>query len=479
MTDFNTQQSGNLSEHVSKQDAQMAEVLAKIVRDKYQWVAERKISQPLSTFQSDLLPSDRSFYDALGKQKTVFITECKKASPSKGLIRDDFDLDYIASVYNNHADAISVLTDEKYFQGNFDFLPQVRGQVQQPVLCKDFMVDTYQVYLARHYSADAVLLMLSVLNDEEYKALEAAAHSLNMGILTEVSNEEELHRAVKLGARVIGINNRNLRDLSTDLNRTKALAPMLRQLAPNATVISESGIYTHQQVRDLAEFADGFLIGSSLMAADNLELAVRKVTLGENKVCGLTHPDDAAKAYQAGAVFGGLIFVEQSKRAVNFEQARLTMSGAPLQYVGVFQDHDIDYVASIVTSLGLKAVQLHGHEDQNYVNQLKAELPVGIEIWKAYGVVDSQPNLLSNHIDRHLLDAQVGNQTGGTGQVFDWALIGDPSQIMLAGGLSPKNAQRAAKLGCLGLDLNSGVEAAPGKKDSQKLQSAFDAIRNY
>ncbi|AUI86390.1 bifunctional indole-3-glycerol phosphate synthase/phosphoribosylanthranilate isomerase [Vibrio azureus] len=479
MTDFNTQQSGNLSEHVSKQDAQMAEVLAKIVRDKYQWVAERKISQPLSTFQSDLLPSDRSFYDALGKQKTVFITECKKASPSKGLIRDDFDLDYIASVYNNHADAISVLTDEKYFQGNFDFLPQVRGQVQQPVLCKDFMVDTYQVYLARHYSADAVLLMLSVLNDEEYKALEAAAHSLNMGILTEVSNEEELHRAVKLGARVIGINNRNLRDLSTDLNRTKALAPMLRQLAPNATVISESGIYTHQQVRDLAEFADGFLIGSSLMAADNLELAVRKVTLGENKVCGLTHPDDAAKAYQAGAVFGGLIFVEQSKRAVNFEQARLTMSGAPLQYVGVFQDHDIDYVASIVTSLGLKAVQLHGHEDQNYVNQLKAELPVGIEIWKAYGVVDSQPNLLSNHIDRHLLDAQVGNQTGGTGQVFDWALIGDPSQIMLAGGLSPQNAQRAAKLGCLGLDLNSGVEAAPGKKDSQKLQSAFDAIRNY
>ncbi|MDF5425772.1 bifunctional indole-3-glycerol phosphate synthase/phosphoribosylanthranilate isomerase, partial [Vibrio parahaemolyticus] len=186
-------------------------------------------------------------YDALSGEKTAFITECKKASPSKGLIRDHFDLDYIASVYNNHADAISVLTDEKYFQGNSDFLPQVRGQVKQPVLCKDFMVDTYQVYLARHYSADAVLLMLSVLNDEEYKALEEAAHSLNMGILTEVSNEEELHRAVKLGARVIGINNRNLRDLSTDLNRTKELAPTIRELAPNATVISESGIYTHQQ----------------------------------------------------------------------------------------------------------------------------------------------------------------------------------------------------------------------------------------
>ena len=204
-----------------------------------------------------------------------------------------------------------------------------------------------------------------------------------MGILTEVSNEEELHRAVKLGARVIGINNRNLRDLSTDLNRTKELAPTIRELAPNATVISESGIYTHQQVRDLAEFADGFLIGSSLMAEDNLELAVRKVTLGENKVCGLTHPDDAAKAYQAGAVFGGLIFVEKSKRAVDLEGARLTMSGAPLNYVGVFQNHDIDFVASVVTSLGLKAVQLHGQEDQAYVNQLKAELPAAVEIWKA------------------------------------------------------------------------------------------------
>ena len=188
------------------------------------------------------------------------------------------------------------------------------------------------------------------------------------------------------------------------------LAPTIRELAPNATVISESGIYTHQQVRDLAEYADGFLIGSSLMAEDNLELAVRKVTLGENKVCGLTHPDDAAKAYQAGAVFGGLIFVEKSKRAVDLESARLTMSGAPLNYVGVFQNHDIDFVASVVTSLGLKAVQLHGQEDQAYVNQLKAELPAAVEIWKAYGVTDAKPELLADHIDRHLLDAQVGLQ---------------------------------------------------------------------
>lgn len=474
-----TQVKEKLSEHVSVKEAEMAEVLAKIVRDKYQWVAERKQSQPLETFRDTLVASDRSFYQALNQQQTVFITECKKASPSKGLIRDDFDLDYIASVYNDHANAISVLTDEKYFQGSFEFLPQVRKQAKQPILCKDFMVDSYQVYLARHYSADAILLMLSVLDDQEYALLAEVAHSLDMGVLTEVSNEDELHRAVKLGAKVIGINNRNLRDLSTDLNRTKELAPTIRQLAPEATIISESGIYTHQQVRDLAQFADGFLIGSSLMAEENLELAVRKVTMGENKVCGLTHPDDAAKAYQAGAVFGGLIFVEQSKRHVDLEAARLTMSGAPLNYVGVFQNHDAKQIIDTVSELGLSAVQLHGAEDQQFVNQLKAQLPAQVEIWKAYGVSQSVPELINDNVDRHLLDTKVGSQVGGTGLVFDWSLIGDPSKVMLAGGITPFNAQKAAEQGCLGLDLNSGVEHSPGKKDGEKLEQAFCAIRNY
>ncbi|HAS8182199.1 bifunctional indole-3-glycerol-phosphate synthase TrpC/phosphoribosylanthranilate isomerase TrpF [Vibrio vulnificus] len=474
-----TNNNEKLSEHVSLQEAQMAEVLAKIVRDKYQWVAERKQAQPLASFQTTLTPSDRSFYQALQGQRTVFITECKKASPSKGLIREDFDLDYIASVYNHHADAISVLTDEKYFQGSFDFLPRVRQQVRQPVLCKDFMIDSYQVYLARHYQADAILLMLSVLNDEQYQALADVAHQLQMGVLTEISNEEELERAVKLGAKVIGINNRNLRDLTTDLNRTKILAPTLRRLAPEAIVISESGIYTHQQVRDLAQYADGFLIGSSLMAEKNLELAVRKVTLGENKVCGLTHPEEAAKAYQAGAVFGGLIFVEQSKRAVDIEQARLTMSGAPLNYVGVFQNHPIALVAEIANQLQLHAVQLHGNEDADYIAQLRQQLNESVEIWKAYGVTKQAPTLLTQDVDRHLFDTQVGQQSGGTGSTFDWTLLDDPSHIMLAGGLNPDNAQKAASLGCLGLDLNSGVEESPGKKDLTKLQQAFAAIRNY
>ena len=456
----------------------METVLARIVADKRIWVEARKQSQPLESFVDTIIPSDRSFYDALTSDTAAFILECKKASPSKGQIREDFDLDYIASVYNHHANAISVLTDEKYFQGNFDFLPQVRNQVSQPVLCKDFMIDAYQVYLARHYQADAILLMLSVLNDEEYRELSTLAHSLNLGVLTEVSNEEELERAIALQARVVGINNRNLRDLSIDLNRTKELAPRL----PEGTiVISESGISTNQQIRDLSAYANGFLIGSSLMSEDNLELAVRRVLLGENKVCGLTHADDASAAYQSGAVYGGLIFVSSSPRHVDIDQARMVMSGAPLKYVGVFRNADPQAIKKAAESLSLSAVQLHGDETPEYVTNLKAQLPVDCEIWKAHGVEAVLPDFSRWQADKHLLDSKVGQQSGGTGKTFDWSLLDKTvkENILLAGGLTPNNVSEAVKLGCRGLDLNSGVESAPGKKDQTKLNAAFAAIRKY
>lgn len=158
----------------------METVLAKIVADKALWVEARKAQQPLASFQNDVVPSTRRFYDALQGARTVFILECKKASPSKGVIRSDFDPARIAGVYKHHASAISVLTDEKYFQGSFDFLPIVSAVAHQPVLCKDFIIDPYQIYLARFYQADACLLMLSVLDDEQYRQLAAVAHSLGM-----------------------------------------------------------------------------------------------------------------------------------------------------------------------------------------------------------------------------------------------------------------------------------------------------------
>ena len=452
----------------------METVLAKIVADKRIWVEARKAQQPLATFQNDIEPSQRHFYDALRGARTAFILECKKASPSKGVIRDDFDPARIAGVYKNYASAISVLTDEKYFQGSFDFLPAVSAVAPQPILCKDFIVDPYQIYLARHYRADACLLMLSVLNDDEYRQLAAVAHSLSMGVLTEVSNEEELERAIALEAKVVGINNRDLRDLSIDLNRTRELAP---RLGAGVTVISESGINTYGQVRELSHFANGFLIGSALMSHPDLEAAVRRVLLGQNKVCGLTRPEDARAAYEAGAVYGGVIFVPASPRCVNEARAREVIAAAPLEYVGVFRDAPLAEVSAKAASLGLAAVQLHGAEDQAYIDALRAALPEDVQIWKALSVKESLPSRSLNHVDKYLLD----NGQGGSGERFDWSLLAghDLSNVMLAGGLSPDNCVAAAKSGCAGLDFNSGVESQPGIKDAGKLASVFQTLRAY
>lgn len=473
-------------------------ILGKIIDDKVLWIADRKARQPLNDFTAGITPSDRSFYDALTGKPTKFILECKKASPSKGLIRPEFDLGLIAGVYKHYAAAISVLTDEKYFQGDFDYVTQVRSLVTQPVICKDFIIDEYQIYLARYHQADAILLMLSVLDDEEYRALAKVAHSLNMGVLTEVNSEKELSRAIDLDARVIGINNRDLRDLSIDLSRTKAIAP---QIPADRIIISESGIYTNQQVRDLADYADGFLVGSSLMAQDDIDMACRKLILGENKVCGLTRPLDAQTVYEHGAVYGGLIFAAKSPRCVDLITAQQIVQSAPLNYVGVFVNETVDQVANIANTLNLAAVQLHGNEDAGYIMALSPLLGEHCQIWKAIGVPAKTANTTDGNtnngfiestaafrqlidkllIHRLLIDSKVAGQSGGTGKTFDWSVLSDLdcTTFMLAGGLDPDNALAAAKVGSLGLDLNSGVESAPGIKDADKIKAAFSAIRDY
>ncbi|UIN02232.1 bifunctional indole-3-glycerol-phosphate synthase TrpC/phosphoribosylanthranilate isomerase TrpF [Yersinia ruckeri] len=451
-------------------------VLHNIVRDKEIWLVARKLQQPLASFQHEVTPSERSFYQALRRDNSVFILECKKASPSKGVIRDHFNPTEIANVYQQYASAISVLTDEKYFQGSFDFLPLVSAAVTQPVLCKDFIIDEYQIQLARFYQADAVLLMLSVLDDKRYLQLAALAHSLNMGVLTEASNEEELERAIKLKAKVVGINNRDLRDLSIDLNRTKQLAP---RLPADVIVISESGINSYQQVRELRQFAHGFLIGSALMSEPNLDAAVRRVLLGENKVCGLTRPQDAVAAYRAGAVYGGLIFVGSSPRYIDRVQTRAVISAAPLKYVGVFSDATLENVQQSAEALSLAAVQLHGNEDPAYIRQLRDLLPASCQIWKALSVSHTVPARHIDNVDRYVLD----NAAGGSGQTFDWSLLRGQAlgNVLLAGGLNSDNCAEVAALGCAGLDFNSGVEvaAAAGIKDPHKIAAVFHRLRAY
>ena len=463
-----------------------ATVLQKIVLDKAQWVKAKETEFPLSQFKQNVQKSDRSFYDALAKgthQKPAYILECKKASPSKGLIRAEFNLEDIANVYKHYATAVSVLTDEKYFQGNFEFLPLVRGIISQPVLCKDFMISEYQVYLARYYQADAILLMLSVVNDETYRVLADLAHSLGMGVLTETSNEKEFERALALGAKIIGVNNRNLHDLTVDLNRVVELTEKYADRIPaDVRIISESGIYNHKQIRQLQKVAHGFLIGSSLMGNQDLNNAVRSVIFGENKVCGLTRAQDVKIVYENGALYGGLIFVEHSKRYVSLRQAQELVTAAPLRFVGVFQNQEIDFIVKIANQLQLYAVQLHGAETEAFITALRQQLPKNRQIWKAISInteaqsaVDFTDDL---NVDRYIFDSQTANQQGGTGKTFDWSLIPEnlKHKIILAGGISPNNVEQAIQQSCLGLDFNSGVESAAGVKDQEKMRLVFEKI---
>jgi len=466
----------------------MSNILEKIVCDKRLEIATLKQSFPLENFINELKPSSKNMYAALTRTKEKpyagFILECKKASPSKGLIRPDFDVKSICQIYDKYAAAISVLTDEKYFQGTYDYLKIVANTVSCPVLNKDFFVDVYQVYLARYYGADAILLMLSVLTDDQYTELATVADRYNLAVLTEISNEEERDRAIKLNAKMIGINNRNLRDLSTDISRTFEFAPTLPD---ECILISESGIYTNEQVRELAPAVSGFLVGSSIMAEDDIDLACRKLIYGNNKVCGLTKADYAQAAVTAGAQFGGLIFAEKSPRTVSKEQAQEIVEQVPsLHYVGVFVNHKRTDIVDLVKSLNLVAVQLHGDEDQSYIDNLQQQFVQAeiknCQIWKAIAV-DSQLTEFSVQADYYVLDGK----NAGSGQAFNWRVLNEATQPLstcfLAGGLNQENLnsalQQLTEHELFGLDLNSGVESSPGIKSSEKLNQVFAQIRNY
>ncbi len=459
----------------------MANVLENIIAHKRLEVSERKISQPLATFMSEVKPTSRSFLQALLKPGARFILECKKASPSKGLIRANFDLDDIAAVYGKYADCISVLTDGKFFQGSYSYLASMRQKVSQPLLHKDFIIDPYQIYLGRLHGADAVLLMLSVLSDEEYQNLAKVAHELGMTVLTEVSNEAETLRAVALKAELIGINNRDLRTLTTNLDTSFRLA---RLIPPGTPVVSESGIYLNPQVRKLRKVAKAFLVGSALMAEPDLENAVRALVLGTHKVCGLTTAEQAKTVYQAGAYYGGLIFYPASPRAVTLAQAASIVAAATLNFVGVFVNETAEQVAMTARELKLSAVQLHGDEDDEYLNKLRALLPTTTAIWKAYRVKDKLP-VLTQLADKIVLDSYQQGLPGGTGVRFDWALLQQQfaldfdNKLMLTGGLTPDNVAEALPLPVAGLDMNSGLESAPGVKEPAKIAIAFQQIREF
>ncbi|WP_075433797.1 bifunctional indole-3-glycerol-phosphate synthase TrpC/phosphoribosylanthranilate isomerase TrpF [Buchnera aphidicola] len=449
-------------------------ILSKILTSTYQWIQYQKKNIPLLSFEKKIEKSRISFKDHLKKNHPAFILECKQSSPSNGIINKKFNISKIINVYDKYADIISVITEEKFFHGNFEYLLQARENTKKPLLCKDFFIDPYQIYYARYHKANAILLMLSILDDATYMKLSNIAKQMHLGVLTEINNIEELKRALALNAEVIGINNRNLKDLSVDIHKTKKIAQLIPK---DRIIICESGITSYTDVRDLSKVVDGFLIGSHLMKSKNLESATRSIIYGENKICGLKNPLEAQYAEKYGCVYGGLNFIPKSPRYIYNQEAKEIVTYTKLKYIGIFRNESHQYILNKVDQFNLYAVQLHGTEDDIFIKKLKRILPKSVRIWKAISMKKDTVIKTNSNINRYLLD----NQAGGTGQTFDWRLIKTfkIADMMLAGGLNLKNSFLASTLGFRGLDFNTGLELSPGRKDPKKIKSIFRILRFY
>ncbi|MCP4537944.1 MAG: indole-3-glycerol phosphate synthase TrpC [Chloroflexi bacterium] len=253
-------------------------ILDTIMHRKRDEVAQLKLACPIEAVQDEttLAPPPRDFASALRAPGVSLIAEAKKASPSKGLIREDFDAVALAREYEAHgAAAISVLTDEHFFQGSIDYLRAARRNVGLPVLRKDFVLDPYQVYEARAAGADAVLLIVAALSDDELKALHRLVQQLDMTALVEVHDEVELERALKIEPRVVGVNNRDLRTFEVDLETTARLRAFI---PADVVLVAESGVHTPADVARLAGIgADAMLVGESLVRATDVGGKVRQL----------------------------------------------------------------------------------------------------------------------------------------------------------------------------------------------------------
>jgi indole-3-glycerol phosphate synthase len=270
----------------------VADVLAEICAKKREHVARCKAARPESVLRAMLAaaPPVRPFATALEHQVSEgrygLITEVKKASPSRGLIRADFDPPALAQAYEaGGAACLSVLTDTPYFQGEDDHLRAARAACRLPVLRKDFILDPYQVIESRALGADCILLIMAALDDATARDLAAAASELGLDVLVEVHDRTEIDRALRLEARMIGINNRDLKTLKVDLHTTESLAPLV---PPGHIVVGESGISAPADLDRLAAAgARCFLVGESLMRSGDVAAATRRLL----RLPDLTHTD--------------------------------------------------------------------------------------------------------------------------------------------------------------------------------------------
>lgn len=384
-------------------------------------IKERALSLPKGDF---------AFEKALAKPGIRFICECKKASPSKGLIAPEFPYLEIARSYEKAgADAVSVLTEPKWFLGDDRYLKEIASEVSIPCLRKDFTVDKYMIYEAKLLGAATVLLICSILSAEELAEYLRICDELGISALVETHDAAEVSMALSAGARIIGVNNRNLKDFSVDTENSR----------------SE-------------------------------KTAGCAMTTTKIKFCGLSRNCDIETANALSPDYVGFVFVKNSRRCVSFAQAKeLKALLAPgILTVGVFVNEDPRTVAALLEAGVIDAAQLHGDEDTDYIRGLKSLTKA--PLIKAFGLrsIHDLPAVEHCPADLVLLDSPGG----GTGRLFDWQLLENIQRpYFLAGGLSAENVGEAiARLRPFGVDVSSGIETG-GYKDREKMTAFAAAVR--
>ena len=461
---------------------------------------EKQVESPETVKAAALaLPSDTGFpfEAALRQQDFNFICEVKKASPSKGIIAEHFPYLDIAKEYEvAGAAAISVLTEPDFFKGDKKYLQEIASTVKIPVLRKDFIIDEYQIYQAKVWGASAILLICACLDVPTLTKFRELADSLGLSSLVEAHDEKEVQMAIDCGARIIGVNNRNLKDFTVDVQNSVRLRNLVQD---DVIFVSESGLETTEDIQVLRDNNIGVaLMGETFMRSPN---KVEKLAYlygptyytPKVKMCGISKVETIPAVVEAKPDYMGLVFAP-SKRQVTVEQAKILIEelhrgyakkyGSDTEHdkndtiktVGVFVNETVDNLVTIANEANLDAVQLHGDEDETFIQSLKER--TNVEIWKAVQIRSAADveKWIDSSADMLLFDAYHKDERGGTGEVFDWSSLDTFERpFMLAGGIDSTNVARAIRtVRPYGIDISSGIETN-GVKDDEKI-TAFTKI---
>ena len=469
-------------------------ILDKIIEaTKIRVAQEKQVESPEAVKTAALaLPSDTGFpfEAALRQQDFNFICEVKKASPSKGIIAEHFPYLDIAKEYEvAGAAAISVLTEPDFFKGDKKYLQEIANTVKIPVLRKDFIIDEYQIYQAKVWGASAILLICACLDVPTLTKFRELADSLGLSSLVEAHDEHEVQMAIDCGARIIGVNNRNLKDFTVEVQNSVRLRNLVQD---DVIFVSESGLETPEDIQVLRDNNIGVaLMGETFMRSPN---KVEKLTYlygptyytPKVKMCGISKVETIPAVVEAKPDYMGLVFAP-SKRQVTVEQAKILIEELHKQCinhydtkvvktVGVFVNETLDNLVRIADTANLDAVQLHGDEDEAFIQSLKER--TNVEIWKAVQIRSAADveKWIDSSADILLFDAYHKDERGGTGEVFDWSsLDAFERPFMLAGGIDSTNVARAIRtVRPYGIDISSGIETN-GVKDDEKI-TAFTKI---